>query len=206
MATDRRRQVHDTIRASTAPLTLAQVAESLGVHANTVRFHVDRLLEAGQLEAVGVEHEGPGRPPAYYRATRRMDPEGPRRYRVLAEILVGSLAAGPDRQERALEAGRTWGRGLAAEQGEPAGSPTDELLTLLDDVGFAPQRRAGHIALRHCPFLELAQQRTDVVCPVHLGMMQGALEAWSSDVTATRLDPFVEPDLCVAHLDAVRGT
>jgi predicted ArsR family transcriptional regulator len=35
---------------------------------------------------------------------------------------------------------------------------------------------------------------------VHLGLMQGALTAMRAPVTVDRLDPFVEPDLCVAHL------
>jgi predicted ArsR family transcriptional regulator len=54
--------------------------------------------------------------------------------------------------------------------------------------------------LRHCPFLEVAADRSSVVCPVHLGLMQGALDAWDAPLTVDRLDPFVEPDLCLAHL------
>ena len=78
---------------------------------------------------------------------------------------------------------------------------------LLDDIGFAPELRQGggqmHIGLRHCPFLELAETRSEIVCPVHLGLMQGAMEAWRSPVTVDRLQPFVEPDLCLAHLATV---
>jgi predicted ArsR family transcriptional regulator len=80
----------------------------------------------------------------------------------------------------------------------------NRLIELLDDLGFAPQRRKAHgqdqIGLRHCPFLELAQDRSAVVCPIHLGLMQGALATWRAPVTVDRLDPFVEPDLCLAHL------
>jgi predicted ArsR family transcriptional regulator len=39
-----------------------------------------------------------------------------------------------------------------------------------------------------------------VVCPVHLGLMRGVLESAGAAVTVDRLDPFVHPDLCVAHL------
>ena len=35
---------------------------------------------------------------------------------------------------------------------------------------------------------------------MHLGLMQGALTAMRAPITVDRLDPFVEPDLCVAHL------
>jgi predicted ArsR family transcriptional regulator len=59
------------------------------------------------------------------------------------------------------------------------------------------------VGLRHCPFLELAEVRAQVVCPIHLGLMQGAMAAWDAPVTVDRLVPFAEPDLCVAHLGAV---
>jgi hypothetical protein len=56
------------------------------------------------------------------------------------------------------------------------------------------------IRLRHCPFLELAEEYGTVVCPLHLGLMQGALAELRAPVAATRLEPFAEPDACVAHL------
>jgi hypothetical protein len=71
-------------------------------------------------------------------------------------------------------------------------------------VGFAPERRESdgkqHVGLRHRPFLELAETRAGVVCPIHLGLMQGALKTWQAPVAVERLDAFVEPDLCLAHL------
>lgn len=60
--------------------------------------------------------------------------------------------------------------------------------------------RAREIRLRHCPFQNLAEQHGEVICSVHLGLMQGALSAMRAPVSVDRLDPFVEPDLCVAHL------
>ena len=79
-----------------------------------------------------------------------------------------------------------------------------ELVKLLAELGFEPEppdgRRAREIRLRHCPFQNLAEQHGEVICSVHLGLMQGALSAMRAPVTVDRLDPFVEPDLCVAHL------
>ncbi|ETB53679.1 transcriptional regulator, partial [Mycobacterium avium subsp. paratuberculosis 10-8425] len=79
-----------------------------------------------------------------------------------------------------------------------------QLVDVLDELGFAPERRVidgeQQVGLRHCPFLELAENSSNVVCPVHLGLMQGAMETWGAPVSVDRLDPFVEPDLCLAHL------
>ncbi|MGP1674531.1 MAG: hypothetical protein ACTS8Z_04880 [Candidatus Limnocylindrales bacterium] len=79
----------------------------------------------------------------------------------------------------------------------------DRLVTLLDHAGFAPERPAGAgdpIRLRHCPFGPLAREHRDVVCGVHLGLMRGALREMGAPLDAVRLEPFVAPDLCVAHL------
>jgi predicted ArsR family transcriptional regulator len=42
-----------------------------------------------------------------------------------------------------------------------------------------------------------------VVCPIHLGLMRGVLESAGASVAVDDLAPFVEPDLCVAHLSSV---
>lgn len=197
----RRVDVLSTLKASATPMTTAQIAARLEVHTNTVRFHLEHLEENGQVERVEPHHRGPGRPPQLYRAVRRMDPAGPTDYRLLAEILASGLAAEDDPAAKAREMGRAWGRTMSPRTADSSDSAVDALVQLLDDIGFAPEPPADErVQLRHCPFSELAQARPSVVCPVHLGLMQGALEAWQAPVDVERLDAFVEPDLCVAHL------
>ncbi|MGV0596816.1 helix-turn-helix transcriptional regulator [Mycolicibacterium porcinum] len=194
----RRIDVLSTLKASATPMTTAQIAARLEVHTNTVRFHLEHLEESGQVERVQPHHRAPGRPPQLYQAVRGMDPTGPTHYRMLAEILVNGLAADDDSAVKAREMGRAWGR---AVRRPTVDAPADALVEMLDDIGFAPDPpEDDQIRLRHCPFLDLAQTRSAVVCPIHLGLMQGALEAWRSPIAVERLDAFVEPDLCVAHL------
>lgn len=86
---------------------------------------------------------------------------------------------------------------------EPGAEPLERLVALLAELDFGPEQPepgADVVRLRHCPFLELARQRAAVVCPIHLGLMQGALAAWHAELTVDRLQPFAEPDLCTAHL------
>jgi predicted ArsR family transcriptional regulator len=187
-------------------MSIVAIADVLGVHPNTVRFHLEGLVGDGVVEQVEPDRKGPGRPPLMFQAVRQMDRGGTRHYRLLAEILTMAVAAERDPRAKALAAGRAWGRKL---QSLPANATTaddaiDHLIDMLDDLGFAPERRKAdgeqQVGLRHCPFLELAENRTNVICPVHLGLMQGAMETWGAPVTVERLDAFVEPDLCLAHL------
>lgn len=197
----RRVDVMSTLKASATPMTIAQIAAELAVHPNTVRFHLEHLEAQGQVERVQPHHRGPGRPPQLYRAVHRMDPNGPTHYRMLAEILVNGLADDDDSAAKAREMGRAWGRAMPRRTADSPDSAINALVQALDDIGFAPEPpEKDHIRLRHCPFLELAETRTSVVCPIHLGLMQGALESWQAPLAVERLDPFVEPDLCVAQL------
>jgi len=186
-------------------MSILAIAEQLGVHPNTVRFHLDGLVADGQVEQVEHGRKGPGRPPLMFQAVRQMDRGGTRRYWLLAEILTMVLAADRDPRARAMAAGRAWGRNLeSAPATTSADEAIDRLVGVLDELGFAPERRTSDgeqmVGLRHCPFLELAETRASVVCPIHLGLMQGALETWAAPVSVDRLDAFVEPDLCLAHI------
>lgn len=204
----RRRDVLRVLKAAAGPMSITAIADELGVHPNTVRFHLDTLVSDGRVEHVEPERKRPGRPPLMFRALRQMDPDGPRHYQLLAEILATSIADGRDPHAKALAAGRAWGRNLKplVPQGKKlaAKQSIDRLVGVLGEFGFAPERRKSggeqQIGLRHCPFLELTETRTDVICPIHLGLMQGILESSAAPVTVDRLDAFVEPDLCLAHL------
>ena len=96
----------------------------------------------------------------------------------LAEILASGLAGDQDGEARATAAGREWGRKLKPPPPSTTGPPDVEesiahLVGLLDELGFAPERRGDdQIELRH----------------------------WQAPLTADRLDAFVEPDLCLVHL------
>lgn len=207
----RRGEVLDVLRRATSPRSVTEIADELGVHPNTVRFHLEKLVESDRVERVAAQQHTPGRPPHLFRAVPGMDQEGPRDYRMLAGVLAGSLLEGPDPSARAAEAGRAWGREqdtVGAHRPTRATS-VSRLNTMLAELGFAPERddeeRGGgsEVRLRHCPFLELASSAPEITCPVHLGLMQGALESWEAPITVDRLEPFVEPDLCVAHLASV---
>lgn len=181
------------------PLGIHDLAEKLGIHANTVRFHLDALTASGQVERAEPTRGVPGRPAQRYQAIRRMDPDGRREFGILAGLLTRSLAGVSDGPRRALEAGRSMGAELAADLSDGADT-TEGLRDFLDALGFAAEIDGDEVRLHNCPFLELAEDDPSIVCQAHLGLMRGAAHAWDRDLRVTTLAPFAEPDLCVARL------
>lgn len=191
------------------PLGVADVASRMGLHPNTARFHLDGLVESGLVDRTTETRDEPGRPRALYAARPGSTQAGQRSYRLLAEILTSYLASNtPKPSKAALEAGFTWGRYLADRpppyRRTDVTAATEQLVRMLDEIGFDPELhgsgRKRDVLLHHCPFREAAIEHREVVCSVHLGLMQGMLAELDSPLVAESLDPFVEPSLCVAHI------
>lgn len=218
---ERRKQILTIVHQAAEPVEVAAVARAAGVHPNTARFHLDALVADGVLDSTPRTSGGRGRPHNTYRSRPGQARGTARRYRLLAEILLSQLAGtGDDAAGAATAAGRAWGAYLAPRLAPARSASRDaalaQLIGMLDDLDFAPEpvhiephgppsRTDGadvvdSIRLRHCPFLELADPHRDLVCRVHLGLMQGALAELKAPISVTSLVPFEEPDACMAHL------
>lgn len=189
----RREELLRLLREADAPRSVADLAPLAGLHPNTVRAHLDVLVRTGHVARRTSSAGTPGRPRELYEATGPEPVE--RDYALLASVLATGLAALPDPAGSAVAAGRAWAEG--ATPGSEGGG-LEHAVRMLRAGGFAPEVTEDGIRLHHCPFVELAVVQPDVVCAVHLGMIQGALEG--SGVEATRIRPFVAPRLCIAEL------
>lgn len=209
-----RTRVLEALQDAGRPLTVGDVAKLVELHPNTVRFHLDALIEADLVARDTEDRDQPGRPRALYTANPNGDHVGRSSYRLLAEILASYMAAAiPEPAQAAVRAGQAWGRYLT-EQPAPfrrtdASAATRQLVRTLDDIGFAPEAAESggeqQILLHHCPFRDTAEGHREVVCSIHLGLMQGQLAELGAPLEAERLDPFVEPNLCVTHLASRSG-
>jgi len=215
--------VLEALRANAGSLDVQAIAEQVGLHTNTVRSHLDQLIDAGLVESAVQERKTPGRPRVIFRATPAPGSGGPENsYKVLAEILASGIRDGePAPGAVAAEAGRRWGQHLEQEDGArpevvDSARALDRVVALLDDIGFAPRiaetaspktsadtdaaSTATVIEVHRCPFYDVAREHTDVVCAVHLGLIQGALVQMQAPPATIRLEPFVRPDLCLVHV------
>lgn len=175
-----RRRLYGHVRSQREPVTREAAAAACGVSHKLAAFHLDKLVEVGLLEVVptpaGPRRRGRGRPPKAYRPTGAEVavslPE--RRYELLGEILVDSVATGPDRGRRdALAAGRRRGEELA-QQCDHDAEPVASLLTVLQDLGAEPRQLDGRrLALDNCPFRTLARRRPELVCGMCRALCEG---------------------------------
>ena len=204
-----RSRVLAALQDAGGPLDVTEVAKLVGLHLNTARFHLDGLVEVGAADREVERREQPGRPRLLYGARPTGARAGARSYHLLAEILTSFVAAQvPQPARAAASAGREWGRYLAGRPGPfervTAAVATGHLVDALDGLGFAPEARTAggkrQILLHNCPFREVASKHQDVVCAIHLGLMQGMLAELDAPIDAERLEPFVEPNLCIARL------
>ena len=184
LADETRYAVYRELASSPAPLSAPDLAERLGVHANTVRLHLERLRDAGLVDAEAVHRGTVGRPQNLYflaagAPTLGFDPPA-------HALLAGLLAAlaeqvGADVDD-AADTGHAWG----AEAGRRTRtrSCVRALAAELERLGFEPAVAAGdgtsegdvRIDFLHCPFRELAEAYPELVCNLHRGLCEGIVE------------------------------
>jgi predicted ArsR family transcriptional regulator len=208
-----RAAVLDVLAAQPEPCSVSSVAAALDQHANTVREHLEGLVEAGLATSENAPAHGRGRPARLYTpVTESPTTAGAAEYAGLASALAAQIARSSiDPVGDALAAGRAWGADLVADSTLPSGDAETarrEVVALLDRLGFAPQADddAASVALTRCPLLEAAYRNPEVVCSVHLGLAQGALERLGAPPEGTSLLPFAEPGACRLHLRPAGAT
>ncbi|MGB8651903.1 MAG: helix-turn-helix domain-containing protein [Mycobacteriales bacterium] len=190
------------LRRQPGPVTLNGLAAATGLHPNTLREHLEALVDAGRVQRTRAQPSGRGRPAALYEALP--EGRGPSEYAGLAVALAGALrrtSAAP--REDALRAGAEWGRVLVRER--PSGGTSDarqQVVELLAELRFAPGADGSLVRLTRCPLLEAARSDPEVVCSVHLGIVRGALTELGTDPAGSSLEPFSEPGACRLSLGA----
>src|SRR3989440_838378 len=171
--------MYQELANSTAALTATELAERLGLHANTVRLHLERLREANLVSVEPVHRGNVGRPQHVYSLAPGapglgFDPPS----HTLLSVLLATLAerVGADATEAAA-AGRSWG----VETGKRTRSKScvKALAGELERLGFDPvtSTRGNEIAFSRCPFRELAEAFPELVCNLHRGICEGVVES-----------------------------
>jgi predicted ArsR family transcriptional regulator len=165
------------LAGSTRGCSAQELAASLGLHANTVRLHLDRLREAGLVEVEPVHRGRVGRPTHVYSLAPGAPGLGfdPPSYTLLAGLLAAlAERVGADGEE-STEIGRAWG--AEAARRTRSRSCVKALVSEMSRLGFEPVAETvgsdTDMAFMHCPFRELAEAYPELVCNLHRGISEG---------------------------------
>lgn len=168
---------------SPRPLATADVADTLGLHPNTVRPHLERMREVGLLDVTTEARHGVGRPQHLYSLAADAPSLGlePSGVRLIARMLARTAARAGVTADDAFETGREQGRADAGSHTDDA-SCLEALVGSMASLGFDPEVCGGDdgetavIAFANCPFRELAEAFPELVCSLHRGMIEGFVD------------------------------
>ncbi|MFC7535582.1 helix-turn-helix transcriptional regulator [Actinoplanes sp. GCM10030250] len=204
LASTRRRHLLDTLRGVDEPLDVTALVAATGLHANTIRFHLDVLIRSGLVRERSDRRGTRGRPRlGYVAATQAVSTSG---YHLLAQVLVTHLEQTDD-GAAAETAGVAWAQRLWPH---PPGAQQEleslatAVAALFAEMGFDPTVESDtgrrRILLHACPFWSLAEAHPGVVCAVHRGLLRGLADRAGRTDAEVRLIPFIQPRLCQAEL------
>ena len=184
------------------PVTRDAAAAAAGVDRAVAAYHLDRLVEQGLLVAsfarpAGRTGPGAGRPAKRYErsAAEVTVSLPPRAYQLLAELLASAVQSDGTGAVRAalLDAAIAVGRQLAGPDGDP--------VEALRRQGYEPYDDDGVVRLNNCPFHQLVQRHTELVCGMNQQLITGVLDGLGTDRLRAELDP--APGRCCVALRPV---
>ncbi|HWU22284.1 MAG TPA: transcriptional regulator [Nocardioides sp.] len=198
LAEPTRRRLYDFVAGLRRPVGRDEAAEVVGVARNTAAFHLDRLVDEGLLQASherlsGRTGPGAGRPAKLYRRTEEeIGVSLPARSYDLAGALLAAAVEESDRsgapvRDALAVCARDAGRRIGDEAADGA-----DLDTVLAGQGYEPYAESGELRLANCPFHDLAQRHTALVCGMNCDLIGGVLEGLGDADRRARLDPAAE--------------
>jgi predicted ArsR family transcriptional regulator len=206
------------IRRMRRPVSRDEAAASVGISRKLAAFHLDKLVEAGVLQARfesvdGVRKVG-RRPKVYEPVADDLQVTIPQRqHDVLASILVDAVLterAGETAQDAAVRVARAHGTELgvvARAELRPGRLGAERALsaatTVAERHGFEPDRKSPTcVRLRNCPFHPLAAAAPELVCGINHGFFAGLLAGLDASTVDAVLDPSAGE--CCVELRAAR--
>lgn len=179
------------------PGETVELAESLRLHPNGIRAHLERMEGAG-LVARARAPQARGRPRDAWTIAPGARPGGepPQAYADLGRWLARAIAPRARSLRDVQAAGREIGRELAPR--DAATGSIDALHTSLAALGFEPRiakRTTGQtrICLNNCPYRDVVRENQPVICTLHRGMTIGLLDVLDGDAELTDFIPH-DPD------------
>ncbi len=174
-----------------AERTIGELCEATGLHPNTVREHLQRLIEGGYVIQASEHRTTRGRPRTLYSAvTGAADASSP-----IARNKEKAAAVRGDLLRRVLPAS-------ASALGRDATYQLDALIEHLEESGFEPvvDDEQLTVDLSPCPHAAGRAEDRPMLCSVHLGLMQGVLTEAGGPLAAEAVRTSALPADCTVQL------
>ena len=175
-------------------MTVGDLAEATGLHPNTTREHLDRLIGEGFVTCEPEQRDIKGRPRMLYSAATGVDHQA-------GSIRVAKVDAALRRADQVRRMLPVEPIATAACIHSPLQRQLDALDDHLDQSGFEAQLDEDglHIHLHDCPYYDMVKAHPEV-CDVHFRLLQGVLDQADGPLTAQQLHPLVGPNTCTLDL------
>ncbi|MDO5063421.1 helix-turn-helix transcriptional regulator [Actinomyces bowdenii] len=173
-----RRRVLEVVEASDEAMTAVQVASALNLHHNTVREHLDSLVDAGFVTISTRPTGKRGRPALRYSSTAPDPRQVIESYLTLLDAVAQILGEGEEAEATALAIGQRWAElspsvlDVAAAFDATTKERMSALLPHLAMMGFAPEVKDDEIVLRTCPLVSHGHNPHPLVCAMHEGFLR----------------------------------
>lgn len=173
--------------------TIADLCETTGLHPNTVREHLQRLIDGGYIVTETENRTTRGRP------------------RVLYSAASGTHLASPIAQQKAREAARRgdlmrrvmpWTDGVNPDLPAEAVHQIDALVDDLLDAGFDPDvdEAALTVDISPCPNAAAGVAQRETLCTVHLTLMDAVLTQAGGPLRVDAMAASCDPMQCIVRL------
>ncbi|RDI55301.1 helix-turn-helix transcriptional regulator [Nocardia mexicana] len=183
------------VRDSLEPLDAPVIAEALGIHITTARFHLNTLIDEGLVEGTWLPSATVGRPRKGY-VVVGADPTAPLLDALLAQL--GDTDA--DRRAKAAAAGRVWADTLTGigARGDDLPDPVTVVAATLTRLGFQVSSTVSsfgthEIQVCNCPLRRIARNAPEIVIGIQQGLIERVLERYSPAL-ASQYGVEVRPD------------
>ncbi len=181
MADPLRRARYHFVAHQSGAVSRDQAAAGLEIPRHTAKFHLDKLVDEGLLvpefkRLSGRTGPGAGRPAKLYRRVRKeVNVTLPRRrYDLAGHVLADTLERVQDGNplDQAITDAVDNAAHVVLESWQPTeGSDLERLTGVLARLGYEPRADgtsdAGRVRLSNCPFQQLSDDHTDVICPIN---------------------------------------
>lgn len=172
-----RRALYHFVAHQPGAVSRDQAAAGLDIPRHTAKFHLDKLVDEGLLvpefkRLSGRTGPGAGRPAKLYRRVRKeVNVTLPRRrYDLAGHVLADTLErvqAGTPLDQAVEDAADNAAAIVIASWPPTESSEVERISGVLARLGYEPRPEGDGVRLSNCPFQQLSDDHTDVICSMN---------------------------------------